>query len=267
MRGKSTCTNLIEYTTYIAEALDSGSEVHAIYTDFSKAFDSVDHLILINKLSKCGIQGTLLKWFISYLSRRKLIVNFGGSKSEPFYPSTGVPQGSVLGPILFAILINDLCDDLKCNILLFADDAKLFRIINSPKDSEDLQHDLNNIAKWCDKNKLKLNIAKCNFIVFSNRHEKTTVNYFINNTELTEVDTIGDLGVTFDNRLRFDMHIENIIKKANKMIGFVLRISSDFTNLECINLLYNTLVRSKLEYCTAVWTPFQQIHIINIEKI
>lgn len=146
MPHQSTATNLNNYVSVIAEALDRGQEVHAIYTDFSKAFDTADHGILIHKLKKIRFNANLIKWFTSYITNRKLSVVFSGAKSITFSPNSRVPQGSVLGPILFIIFINDLSGKLKCEFLMFADDIKIFKVVGSRGDEQELQTDLNTLS-------------------------------------------------------------------------------------------------------------------------
>lgn len=265
--GKSTNTNLMEYVDYIADGLDNGMEVHAVYTDFAKAFDWLNHPKILFKLEKLGISGKLLDWFRSYLTDRHLQVSFGGHKSATFSPSSGVPQGSVLGPFLFNLYINDLCHQLKCNYLLFADDLKLYKTITTLDDSIELQNDLNALHFWCVENDIKLNIDKCKFIAFNNKSTMFDVDYHINHQVLEMVEEIKDLGVIIDRKLRFDQHINSMVNKAYKMLGFISRVTKDFTNMKCINMLYNSLVRSNLEYCASVWNPHHTIRIQQLEKV
>lgn len=178
-----------------------------------------------------------------------------------------MPQGSVLGPLLFNIFINDIVHILKCPFLLYADDLKIYMKISAPEDCEKLQSDIDSLYNWCLYNKLQLNINKCNFISFTNRLIPLQQDYKINNITLIKVDTIKDLGVIFDSKLRFDLHIENIINKVFKMLGFVLRSTKDFNNTKCINILYNSLVRPQLEYCSVVWNPHHANCIQKIERV
>lgn len=266
-RGKSTCTNLTEYTHYIANAPYDGFEVHSIYTDFSKAFDSVDHHLLIHKLRAMNIIDPFLKWFESYLAERKVSVVFNGYKSVAFSPPCGVPQGSVLGPLLFNVFINDLADELHSPFLMFADDLKIYRCIKNPSDCDAIQRDLNSLSNWCNINKISLNLEKCNAMSFSNRIVPLSLSYILSNSELSIVNQIRDLGVTFDSKLRFDAHISSITNRVFKMLGFVMRATKDFTNVKCIMLLYNALVKSHLEYCTNVWSPFHDHYIYALERV
>lgn len=201
-KNKSTGSNLVEFTEYVSIALDEGFEVHVIITDFSKAFDCVNHRKLLKKLSTLGMPLVLLKWFESYLSNRSLSVVFNGQRSEPFEQKSGVPQGSVLGPILFNIFINDIALLLKCLFLLFADDMKIYIKIKSLEDSVQLQSDIDSLCKWCDENDLILNISKCHFFAFSNRIIQLQPTYTMRGITLSKMSTIKDLGITFNSIVR-----------------------------------------------------------------
>lgn len=267
VKGKSTMTNLSTYTNFIANCLDDGTEVHSIYTDFSKAFDTVDHSILIHKLSILGISDTMLNWFNSYLNGRKSYVAFGGFKSDSFSPPSGVPQGSVLGPLLFNIFINDIGKDFKCNYLSFADDLKIFTAVKSNRDIVNLQHDLNLLNIWCTDNKLILNISKCKFLSFSNKLNPSQAHYSINGNTLERVNSINDLGVIFDSKLKFTNHIDFITRKAYRTLGFIMRLTKYFTNINCITILFNALVRPTLEYACVIWCPYQTTYKLKIERV
>lgn len=267
VRGRSTNSNLTEYVSYISNALDEKNEVHVMYADFSKAFDTVDHSILLFKLQSMGLDSSLLKWFHSYLSHRIVFVSFNGERSFQFSPASGVPQGSVLGPLLFNIFINDLSTILQCSFLLFADDLKIFIKIRSHYDITLLQRDIDKLFEWSVINNLELNINKCHTMVFSNKQIPSKANYSINNIQLGEVATFKDLGVTFDSKLKFDKHIESIVMTSYKMLGFIMRITSGFHEYSCIQYLYNALVRSRLEYNTVVWNPHDQKYKLKIEEV
>lgn len=267
VRGKSTVTNLSKYTNFIANCLDDGTEVHAIYTDFSKAFDTVDHSILIHKLSTVGICESMLNWFKSYLTNRRTYVAFGGFKSDSFSPPSGVPQGSVLGPLLFNIFINDIGSDFKCNYLSFADDLKVYTAVKSNRDIVNLQHDLNRLNTWCSVNRLVLNTSKCKFLPFSNKLIPSQAHYSINGNTLERVNSMCDLGVIFDSKLKFSNHSDFITRKAYRTLGFIMRLTKHFTNINCITTLYNALVRSSLEYACVIWCPYQKTYMSKIERV
>ena len=170
---KSTNSNLLNYVSYLIDSVDKNLQVDVIYTDFSKAFDKVDHGILVRKLLSFGISDILLDWCKSYLSNRNGRVVIHGESSEPFSATSGVPQGSNLGPLFFVLFINDIADIFKnCQIYLFADDLKIAKIITQESDVVALQGNLDELVKWCDLNRMVLNPSKCSFIRFS-RKKKT----------------------------------------------------------------------------------------------
>lgn len=169
---RSTQTNLMEYVSMVADSIANGGQVDTIYTDFAKAFDKVDHGILLTKLSSFGLHTNLVKWFSTYMRDRTQFVVIGGTKSDGITPTSGVPQGSILGPLLFIIFINDLLSSLTaCSG--FADDLKIFRAIRSSYDCDLLQDDLVKMVEWCRKNNMTLNVEKC--AVMSTTHSRNKV--------------------------------------------------------------------------------------------
>lgn len=268
MPGRSTITNLLLFTDFISCELDSASRVDAIYLDFKKAFDRVNHAVLLNKLRKFGFSNLLLKLFASYLQGRSLQVIFGHFKSEEFFSNIGVPQGSNLGPLLFLLMINDLPDRVKhSKILLFADDVKLYNSIANEDDMACLQEDLVNISEWCRDNDMDLNAGKCKFIIFTRKTDFPVLNYNINGIELERVNVIRDLGVLLDSELSFKYHIDNLVNAGNKLLGFVIRNTRYFTDIATSLLLFNSLVRSKLEYASEIWNPSYNTCDNSIERI
>lgn len=268
IRGRSTLSNLTIYNNYISESLSLKQQVDSIYTDFSKAFDKVRHHILISKLRLLGIKGSLLTWIISYLSNRVLSVRINFIESYVFEATSGVPQGSHLGPIFFLIFINDIVNIFKdVQVLLFADDLKLFKRIRNIYDCLILQANLDEFFKWCEQNTLFLNIEKCQVIRFSRTHSHILHEYNLNNVKLTPVSQIRDLGVIFDSNLTFTAHIDDITNKALKILGFLCRTLTDFKSLDCMKTLYISLVRSQVEYNSPIWSPFYKVHSNNIERV
>lgn len=164
-KNKSILSNLAEYSSYIAQSFEENAEVHSIYTDIARAFDTVDISILLKKMNHYGIRGTLLKWFESYLRGRRLHVNFNGCDSFQFEPGNGIPQGSTVGPFLFLLFINDLPAHIDSEILMFADDAKIFKKIRSVDDCGQLQNDIETFIRWCEINHLEINREKCQFVM------------------------------------------------------------------------------------------------------
>lgn len=268
LKHKSTNTNLACYVAELQESIDRGLQVDAIYTDISKAFDRVDHMILLHKLAGIGVHGNLLRWFESYLTGRSQKVVVAGLESLPFVASSGVPQGSNLGPKLFLVFVNDLPDVIRnSHYSLFADDLKIYRTINDSHDASLLQEDLSNILEWTIMNNLPLNIKKCKFISFTKKHVPISASYNLDGTSLEEVSEMRDLGVILDKHLTFNKHIDKIVKKSFAMLGFVWRNCKDFRNVSALKMAYCALVRSNLEYCSSIWSPHYQCHIDRIEKV
>lgn len=267
IRGRSTTTNLFCITQYISEILDSGSQVDVIYTDFSKAFDRLDHGILLCKLMRFGLSIKLLNLIESYLHNRRQYVEYRGFRSREFSATSGVPQGSILGPLLFVIFINDIIDVIDVNCLLYADDMKIYCNINSIADSSNLQKNLNSVHNWCIANNLPLNVQKCNIVSFSKKKEPMLYNYTLDNVSLNRVTEFKDLGITFDTKLSFKQHIDDIVLACYRSLGFVIRNSCKFNDINILFLLFNSFVLPKLEYASVVWNPGYQVHVHSIENI
>jgi len=248
------------------DAFASGFQVDVIYTDFSKAFDKVNHIFLSNKLHSIGIRDPFLSWLISYITNRKQIVKVKNVISDPFDVLSGVPQGSHLAPLLFILFINDLHFS-NSRKLLFADDMKIFRLVKSSLDSILLQDDLNTLSIWCKQNNLLLNTDKCKVMSFSRSRSPLLLNYYLNNTLLHRVFENIDLGVTFDTTLSFNRHYLNISKKASSILGFITRTCKDFSNPITLKTLYFSLVHSTLEYNSIIWSPSANIHTQYLESI
>lgn len=268
MRGRSANTNLIEFTNYVLRVIESGSQLDVLYTDFSKAFDRVQHNLLINKLNHVGIHGNLLAWIQSYLSTRYQLVKICGWKSSLFPVLSGVPQGSHLGPLLFILYINDVQNIFDSSCLLYADDLKIFCPIDSNSDALRLQKDLDKLALWCEVNSLYLNVKKCKCMSFHRkRNGLISFDYNITSVYLERVNEMLDLGILFDEKVTFTKHIDCSIAKAYSMLGFVMRICADFNNPLALKCLYFAHVRTHLEYGLAVWYPYYEIHVKRIESI
>lgn len=267
-KNKSTTGNLLHYIADLSKAVDGGAQIDAIYTDFSNAFDRVDHIILISKLHHCGIHGSLLRWFESYLMCRTQRVMLNGFQSKPYIAHSGVPQGSHLGPILFILFINDIATCIRYSeFLVYADDLKLYKEINSFEDVRFLQADLAAVGHWCECNNMILNATKCTHIKFTKKKNIVASEYFLDNQSLSESVEVRDLGIFMDSKLSFTTHMDSIAKKSWRMLGFVKRTCKDFRNVYTILTLYNSLIRNTLEYATPVWNPHYQVHVERIESI
>ncbi|XP_075162973.1 uncharacterized protein LOC142235596 [Haematobia irritans] len=264
---RSTITNLLEFTCLVNDAFRDRFQTDTIYTDFSKAFDKVNHALLLHKLDMIGFSDPLLRWFHSYLIGRTQYVKFGSATSRPITVTSGVPQGSHLGPVLFCLFINDLPSVVKfSNILMFADDVKIFRSYNNPDERRYLQFDLDNFYDWCETNLMELNISKCKLMRFSRRTVFES-SYSIRTNELEAVDSFKDLGLLMDQRLNFRQHVSMAISKAFVTLGFMKRWSKEFRDYSITKILYTSLVRSNLEYGSIIWDPYYTIHSNKIESV
>ena len=267
-KNSSTEINLLTYHDILANALEGGEEVHSIYTDFSKAFDRVNHGVLIKKLEKLGVGGSLLRWILSYLTGRTQTVHINNFTSSQILVSSGVPQGSHLGPLLFNLFINDIISCFNhCLYLLFADDLKLFLKIATLDDCLSLQKDLDRLSLWCQTNGMELNVQKCKVIKFHKTRANTNFVYQINGNPLECVDQIRDLGVLFCSSLDFSSHIDTIISRALRMLGFIKRCTKQFVDINAIKTLYFAYVRTHLEYASSVWSPNYACHIHRLESV
>ena len=272
---RSCLTNLLEVMECWSEILDEDDGVDVAYLDFRKAFDLVSHKHLIYKMSKYGITNQILNWVEAFLSHRKQRVVIRGTASEDCEVTSGVPQGSVLGPILFLIYINDLPLEVVSPLSLFADDSKIFTRIISDKNNkgkqnvnlngkEVLQRDLNNIKTWAEKWKMEFNVDKCKIMHLGRLNPGNT--YTMDGANLSVTKEERDLGVLVDDRLQFDKHIRGIVNKANRMLGMI-KIGFACLDKEIFLSLYPVLVRPLLEYCVQVWSPYKQRYIDLIEKV
>ena len=241
----------------ITEASEKGHYAAAIFVDLKKAFDTLDHSILITKLEHYGIRGIPLKLMISYLTDRQQCVTYNGITSNYLNITTGVPQGSVLGPLLFLIYINDIARVSKLfSIFLFADDTT---ILDTDKDLPILVTRLNCellvLDKWFKANKLSVNTEKTKYIIFGEdrRHTpKITTEILINGQILEKVSSIKFLGVDIDSNLGWKTHINRIQNKVASVIGILSKIRHKISKAAAL-LIYDALINSHLNYCSLVW--------------
>ena len=262
--GKSCCTQLLEIMEMWTRWFEKGLPWDAVYTDFSKAFDSVPHERLLKKVEAYGIRGNLLNWIRSFLSNRKQRVALGGKLSNWQNVTSGIPQGSVLGPILFIIFINDMPDVVGSYMKLFADDAKIYQAIESFDDISLIQNDIENLLKWSKDWQLPLNLDKCKGIHYGNKNPNHK--YTIGGQPLNIDTEEKDVGVIFDPLLKFRQHISKMVSKANQRVGLIKRSFSRL-NINSFKILYKSLVRPILEYCSVIWSPIFKTDALEIEKV
>ena len=266
--GRSCVIQLLEILDEWTKLLDIGNPVEIVYLDFSKAFDTVSHERLLFKLYKLGIRGSVLSWIKNFLIDREQCVRVGTNISSWSKVISGVPQGSGLGPVLFLCFINDLPNVVDGMVKIFADDTKLYTV-SKEENCEALQKDLDNLCDWSDKWKLSFNSKKCKVLHVGNnnphyRYTMTDSDGY--HSYIESVDSEKDLGVTFDTKLNFDVHITNIVNKAQRNLGIIHR-SFEYMDKPMLLTLYKSIVRPVLEYGSCVWSPHLSKDIKRIEGI
>lgn len=237
--------------------------------DFSKAFDVVSHSKLICKLSAIGIIPKSVNWIESWLTTRNLSVLVNGGTSKSHLITLGVPQGSVLGPLLFIIFINDMPSSVKFSSLkLYADDSLLFHPIYGANDPVCLQNDLDNLQCWAHASQMKFNVSKCEYLRIARTSQPTSLahSYSINNSNLACVPSVKYLGIIIDSTLNFDEHIIQICSKANRSLHMLMRTLKKAKSITK-STAYKTIVRPILEYASPIWSPHKQKCILLLENI
>ena len=266
--GRSCTTQLVEVLHYIGSILDSGKQTDMIFMDMSKAFDKVSHTALINKLRQYKIGGPLLQWFASYLHGRQQRVTILGATSSKKPVCSGVPQGSILGTVLFLLYVNDLPDAVtNSSVACFADDTKIFRRVDSVTDAMLLQEDLNNLESWSNSCGLVFNEEKCKSLSITRCNEPIVYPYKIKGKQLTLTPTEKDLGIWIASDLTWSKHVLNRCARANKLLGYVKRCSGEISNVRARRSLYLYLVRSVFGYSSQVWSPQTVILMQRVERV
>ena len=235
-----------------------------LYLDFSKAFDKVPHKRLLRKLNSHGVGAALVSWIEDWLSCRHQRVVVRGNASNWSEVTSGVPQGSVLGPALFLIYINDIDHEIASSVLKFADDTKIFYKVACPEAAFTLQDDLNKLYDWSIEWQMLFNSEKCGCIHIGKKN--MGFDYFIGEQRINNVDEEKDLGVFISSSLKSEVHCSYAVKKANKILGIIKR---NFINRDkyFILSLYKSLVRPHLDYCSQAWRPYLQKDINLIENV
>ncbi len=268
-RTKRSCIlQLLEAMDYWTEVLDKGLPVDVVYFDFKKAFDSVPHRKLLQKVKAYGIRGQLLMWIRDFLSDRRQRVSIEDIKSDWIKILSGVPQGSVLGPLLFLIFINDLPEVVECCIKLFADDTKLYSILSNNFDYERMKRDTQRMMDWSTTWQLGFNSNKCKVVHLGRKNEGKQ--YIVSNngidTNLSDSNGERDLGVLVDSELSFGKHITNIVNKANRQLGLIKR-TFIIRDRHTLTMIYKSMIRPLLEYASPVWSPWRKKDITRIEQV
>lgn len=257
-------TNLISFFDKVTTLVDKGNAVDIIYLDFSKAFDKVPHGILIDKLLKIGLDGPTVRWVHNWLSNRTQRVSIDGSTSSWRAVTSGVPQGSVLGPVLFNIFINDLDNRVDGLLIKFADDTKLGGLANTQDERTTLQSNLDWLEDWAERNKMSFNREKCKVVHLGRKNVGHT--YRMGDSWLGSSTSEKDLGVVIDNKLNMSQQCETAARRANAVLGCIRKSIISKTR-EVIIPLYSALVRPHLEYCVQFWAPHFQKDIDRLEQV
>ena len=263
-RKRSCITNLLQFYDKIINNYDEDRKTDIVYLDFQKAFDKVPHKRLLKKLEAHGIVGKVACWIKNWLTNRKQRVVINGETSEFIEVTSGVPQGSVLGPLLFVIYVNDLDDHIKSNIALFADDTKVGGKGNSNESCTILQSDLRKIHEWSQTWGMKFNLDKCKTLHVGNGNGRYS--YTLGNHTLSEVQSERDLGVFVSSDLKSKKQCVETVRRANRVLGSIAR-NFDFKTKDIILPLYKALVRPQLEYCVQFWNPHQKGDIDALERV
>jgi hypothetical protein len=262
-KNKSCALQILKCKNYWSKQIDIGESLDVVYIDFSKAFDTVSHKKLVLKLASYGINGLVLSWIKCFLTNRVQRVRVENCLSMPMKVSSGVPQGSVLGPTFFLLYINDLLDVITdSEITLFADDVKIF---NQSKNFDELQTDLNNVSVWAKKWQLKIATDKCVLLHLGHKNPKFV--YKLDEIYLsTAIDYVRDLGVYISNDLSNSAHVNFIKNQATKVSGLIFR-SFTSRNTELLVKAFKTYVRPILEYSSTAWNPHLLNDINSLESV
>ena len=263
-KGRSCLTNLLEFFEEITNRLDQGEPMDVIYLDFQKAFDKVPHGRLLSKIRAHGIRGKVLTWIDDWLSGRRQRVGIKGSFSKWQPVTSGVPQGSVLGPQLFSLYINDLDDGIGGILAKFADDTKIGGGAGSIEEVGRLQKDLDSLGEWSKKWLMKFNVGKCEVLHFGKKNRG--MDYFLNGDKIHNAKVQRDLGVLVQDSLKVNLQVESVIKKANVMLSFISR-GLEYKSRDVLLRLYKALVRPHLEYCEQFWAPHLRKDILALERV
>lgn len=273
IKGRSTVMQLLKILDQWTACLEERGHVDTIYTDFEKAFDKVPHRRLLSKLQSYGVRPEVIKWIEGFLIHRQQRTGVRGQYSGWRNVLSGIPQGSVLGPLLFVIYINDLPNDMeeeKADLYLFADDAKIMKFVNTMEDQRQLQRGCNILQEWSERWLLKLNTSKCMVLRIAisdiGSEHIYTLNKAGSTEQLQETAVVRDLGVLVDNRLTFKEHIFEKVNKAYRTLGVIKR-NFKHVDKDTFLMLYKSMVRCQLEYANSVWSPHAIGLMEALEKV
>ena len=264
-RSKRSCTtNLLEFYGKAYGEYDEVRAIDVIYLDFKKAFDRVSHDLLINKISSLGIKGQTIRWIENWLNNRKQRVMINGVTSDWSRVTSGIVQGSVMGPNLYVLFSSDIDIDTTCTVAIFADDTKIGYRADNLDNVLKLQQDLNKIAGWAEKWEMSFNLDKC--LVMHIGTKNIQYNYTMQGNNIKSIDEQKDLGIKITNNLKWTQHCIDIEKKCNRILGYIKRIFKH-KNREILINLYKSLVLPHLEFAVTLWTPNLEKDISRLERV
>ena len=265
----STTDAIAKFTAHVYKAMENKMTTMSVFLDLSKAFDTIDHAILLKKLYYYGIRGIALEWFRNYLTDRSQFVSYKNTNSEYHGVTCGVPQGSVLGPLLFIIYTNDLPNALiYSHCILFADDTTVYHTANDLKTLRDnVEHDMTSLSDWFRANKLSLNVSKTNFLLFAHKPSPLTdqvTSIRMGNETIPRVDHAKFLGVFIDDQLQWGYHIDYISKKITSGV-YAINAVKRYLSVENLKTLYFSFVHSYISYGAIIWSCAYQYKLHKLE--
>lgn len=267
-KSRSTINAVSDFIIHTMGALEDQESTIGVFLDLSKAFDTINHKILLTKLEHYGIRGITLEWFKSYLADRRHFVHYGKNDSCHKHIEFGVPQGSILGPLLFIVYTNDLPQSLShCYAVMFADDTTLF------KSSTNVQHlfdmvnkDLMALADWFRANQLSLNVGKTNYMVIGNHVVADNMQLHIEGNRLEKQSNVKFLGIHLDDKLTWKNHIAHVNAKLSKSM-YVLNSMKRYVHGRHLKMLYYTMVQTYLNYGIVIWGAASQTSLDRTKKL
>ena len=266
--GRSCVTNLISFYSRVIDIVqERDGWVDCVYLDLKKAFDKVPHKRLIWKLKHVGgVRGSTLEWMTDFLTGRKMRTVIRNTKSSWMEVTSGVPQGSVLAPIMFVIYINDMTEGVTSYMNMFADDAKILRRVRNEEDCVALNQDLERVSEWSRKWEMAFNTKKCSVLEFGKSNRRVSGNYLLNNERIMKRTEEKDLGVTVADNLSFGKHINKITGETYNLVKNI-RTAFTYIDEEMVKKLITSMIRPRLEYAALVWSPNLKKEIRKVERI